>query len=460
MLKKMVLKIILERRLIESGDRVLVGLSGGPDSVSLLHILHGLRDELGISLSAAHLNHMIRGRDASADEAYVKKLCGKFRIPLAIDRFDVPQFAKQEKLSLEDAARRLRYKFFFEAAKKDKATKIALGHTADDNVETVLMRLVMGTGTRGLLGIPAKRGKIVRPLIECARQEIEDYCGKHKLKPRIDKSNFDTKYLRNRIRHDLIPLLEKINPNARSAIGKAIALLGSDYEYLMGISTKALHGATIKSTDKSIKLDIDKLLMYPDSIRRYVLRAAIENVKGDLENITFTHIYDVLSKLPDDEEWELHLPSGLSVLGDGDVLEITSARPVSRKALSFKYELKVPGSLKIAESGLRLSAEIVKIPKKLKLKDRNQAIIDFSKAGDCLVVRSRRAGDKFSPFGIPGTKKLKDFLIDEKIPSGEKDSVPIVESRGRIAWVAGHRIDNRFKITEKTKKALKLTVNG
>lgn len=437
-----------------------MGVSGGPDSMALLHILYNVKEDLGIRLFVCHLNHMIRGAQAKRDEDFVSSFCKRLGIPLKIGCADVPSLSRANKLSLEDAGRRARYAFFDEAAKGFGAGKIALGHNADDNVETVLMRLITGSGARGLLGIPPKRGKIIRPIIECWRGEIESYCRKHRLNPRIDKSNFDTKYLRNRIRHQLIPLLKKFNPNVKSAIAKATDLLAADYEYLMGISGKALHGATIRTDRDTIALDIDKLLMYPDPIRRYVLRLAIEEVKGDLENIAFSHIEDITNKLPDDERWEIHLPSGIFAKGDGDKLEISRIATAPEERVSFRYGFKIPGTVSVKEAGVRVKAAVIDVPSKsnLKLKDKNKAILDLGKVGREAVVRSRREGDKFSPFGISGTKKIKDFLIDEKVPKGEKDLVPIVEVRGRIAWVAGMRMDNAFKITNRTKKAVKFTI--
>jgi len=265
---------------------------------------------------------MIRGKAASDDEKYVTGLCRKLNIPLLVKKADVPEFARKNKLSLEDAARKKRYEFFNEASIQLGADKIALGHTLDDNVETILMRLIMGTGTRGLLGIPAKRGKIIRPLIDFWREEIEAYCKKKNLKPRIDKSNYDTKYLRNKVRHELMPILLSINPNAKTAIIKVIEILAADYEHLMDSSAKALQEATLKKSEKSIRLNTKKLKMYSDSIRRYVLRSAIEDMKGNLENIGFVHVDDIFSKLPDKEPWELHLPAGIRASGKGDVLTI------------------------------------------------------------------------------------------------------------------------------------------
>ena len=439
-------------------DRVLAAISGGPDSIALLHILHSSSKELGITLRAAHLNHMIRGRDALLDQRAVVSFCKKHSIPLSVKSINVPAMARSQKISLEDAGRRARYEFLEETADRVGASKIAFGHTADDNVETVLMRLVTGAGMRGLLGIPARRGRIVRPLIDSWRSEIEEYCRAHNLKPRIDKSNYDAKYLRNRVRHKLIPLLKTFNPNFKGAIKQMSDTMSADYEYLIGISEKALHGATKKTSRGSISLDIDKLLTYPDSIRRLVLRLAIEGVKGDLENLTLSHVEDISKKLLDNKRWELHLPDGVFALGNGDELEIRSNAPKVAHKLNFKYKMPIPGSITIREAGVKIKAELASKMShlKLKLKDKNCALLDVGKIGSEVVVRSRGEGDRFSPFGFSGTKKLKDYLIDEKVPAEKRDLVPIVESGGRIAWVAGMRIDDRFKVTKDTKKVVRL----
>jgi len=455
-----VLDFIKANSLLSGRDRVLVGFSGGPDSLALLHVLNKICKKLNVSLSSAHLNHMIRGNEAAKDEKNASNVCKRLGIPLKIKKINVPLKAKKEKLSLEDAARRARYEFFQEASKEFKANKIALGHNSDDNVETSLMRLITGTGTRGLLGIPVKRGKIVRPLLNCSRHEIESYCKKHKLKPRIDKSNFDTKYLRNKIRHKLVPILESINPKAKTAIANMTKLLGADYGYLMDISIKALHGATIKKSKGMLTLDIDKLLLYPDSIRRYVIRAAIEEIKGSLENISYIHIEDIISKLPDGKRWQLHLPSGIFASGNGDTLEISSFNPLQKEEVSFKYNLKIPGSVNIKETGKKIIAKIIARPIKLKIKDKNIALLDLEKTGKNILIRSRKIGDRFSPFGPGGMKKIKDFLINEKISPDKKGVIPILESRGKIIWVAGMRIDNRFKIANTTKKAVKFTYSN
>jgi len=459
-LKDKLLQTVKSRRLISQGDRVLVGISGGPDSTALLHALFNLRSALGISLCAAHLNHMIRGKSALLDEKFVASFCRKLRVPLKIKRADVMAIAKEKKLSLEDAGRRARYKFFEEAASEFKAAKIAMGHTADDSVETVLMRLITGAGAKGLVGIPAKRGKIVRPLIDCTRKEIERYCGQNHLAPRVDESNRDVKFLRNRIRHELIPLLEKFNPRVRSAIKRTSDLLGDELEYITEISAGALSKATVLKTSGKLILDVGRLKAYPDPIKRHMLRLAIESIKGDLENITYSHIAEILSKLSVKGRFELHLPSSTIVSGERNRLTITSSALKPLKEVRFCRKLKVPGVTHINEAGISISVETIKRRSglNLKLKDSNVALLDFDKLKGMLVVRSRRDGDRFSPLGISGTKKLKDFLIDEKVPNEKKDLIPIVSSKGRIVWVGGHRINEAFKITKATRTALRLVL--
>jgi tRNA(Ile)-lysidine synthase len=459
-LKKKLLASVKERDLIDKGDRVLVGLSGGPDSLALLHLLWDLKGELKISVCAAHLNHMVRGKAACSDEKFVRSFCKRLRVPLEVKKFDVPAFAKRERISIEDAGRRARYTFFEEAAKVFQASKIALGHTSDDNVETILMRLIAGSGLRGLTGIPPKRGKVSRPLIDCLREEVESYCKAKKLHPRIDRSNYDTRYLRNMIRHKVIPILKKINPQVKTAIKQAADLLSDDYVYMISISNKALHAATVSSASNGMSLDIDKLLMYPDPIRRHVLRLAVEGVKGDLENIAYSHILDIMRKLPDEKRWQLSLPSGVFVRASSGRLEISTTALAPPVKASFSRPFSVPGEVVVKEAGIRIKGKLIKDVSgmKLRLTSKNEALVDFGKCGSELIVRSRRDGDRFSPLGLSGTKKLKDFLIDEKVPNEKKDLIPIVSSKGRIVWVGGHRINEAFKITKGTRTVLRLVL--
>jgi len=295
--------------LIAKGDKILIGVSGGPDSVALLYILHGLKKELHLTLHIAHLDHMLR-KNSFRDAQFVKSLAQKLKIPLSSARINVAGLAK--KGSLEEVARDARLGFLFKVAKKIKADKIALGHNLDDQAETVLMRLLRGTGLYGLAGMLPKRKlcgfQIIRPLLETRRQEIEAFLSKKKVKPVLDESNLEEAYLRNKIRRRLLPLLEKeYNKNIKEILANTAQSVASDYDYLMRQAAQAARGMRAR-------LALPKLLRIHPAMRRLILRRAIARVQGDMRRLTFQHIReleDLLLARPINSV--VDLPKGISV---------------------------------------------------------------------------------------------------------------------------------------------------
>lgn len=459
-MKNQVLETIKEYKMFSPGDSVLIGVSGGADSTALLHLLYDLKSELGIStLYVAHFNHMLRKEDADLDQKYVEGLSKNLGLLCLAEGVDVAAYATKNKLCLEDAGRRLRYEFYRETAKKMGAKKIALGHTADDSVETFLMRLLRGAGLRGLTGIPPVRGNIVRPLIKVWRKEIDQHIAHLKLVPRIDHTNYESKYLRNRVRLKLIPQLKIYNLNIKEILLQTVMLLTEDYLYMEAKTREALSEITIKENDNSIELQADKLRALEPPIEGHLLRTAIEKVKGNLSELAFSHIHDIAKNLDSTEKWELPLPDGIYAVGNRNTLAITKTRPAEPEKVSFYYNLSIPGQLKIKEAEMLLTAEILpSTPTPSLSPNPNVAHLDFEEVGRELIVRSRKDGDRFYPLGMKGTKKVQDFFIDQKVPQEERDRVPIVESAGRLIWIVGQRIDERVKVDKKTKKVLQLTV--
>lgn len=451
------LETVAEYKLFSPKDRVLVAVSGGADSTALLNLLNLYKDKLGISLHVAHLNHMIRKGDAELDSRYVQNLAQNLKVPMYVESIDVADYAKEKKMSLETAARKIRYEFFARVAKRVGANKIAVGHTADDNVETFLMRLLRGTGMKGLCGIPPKRAKIVRPLIKIWRREIEDYVGALKLVPRRDYTNYESKYMRNRVRLKLIPQLKIYNLNIKEIILQTILLLTGDYEYLEIKAEEALEQLVISQSEEEIKLDISKLAKFEDAIQGHILRQAIENVKGNLTDLSHTHISDLLEKLEAKERWELHLPGGVYAFGNKDRLIFSHEKPKPLEKKEFKYTISIPGEVEILELGKKLRVSVISGNPRDKMNGKpNTAFVDYAALGKKLIVRNRANGDRFIPFGMKGSKKIQDFFVDEKIPVEKRDSVPIVESDRKIVWVGGIRVDERAKVAKNTKKVVKL----
>ncbi|MDD4179381.1 MAG: tRNA lysidine(34) synthetase TilS [Candidatus Margulisbacteria bacterium] len=443
-----------EYRMFQPGETVLVAVSGGADSTALLNLLNECRSELGISLHVAHLNHLLRKGDAELDVRFVEGLAQKLGIPITVEAVDVAALAEKEKMGIEEAARVARYDYFERTAEKIGASKVAVGHTADDNIETFLMRLLRGSGLRGLCGIPPKRGKIVRPLIKVWRREIEDYVGALKLVPRRDHTNYESRYLRNSVRLKLVPQLKIYNLNIKEIILQTILLLTEDNLYIENQSAEALDEVGLAQKIGEIKLNIDKFKKLDRTIQRYVLRLAIEKVKGNLAQLAYNHVCQILDKLEATEKWELHLPDGIYAIGERNGLTISRDKPKILETKPYKYALQVPGEVKVAETGQTVRASFAE---RGDIGERaDTAFVDYSFLGKEVIVRNKLLGDKFSPLGVKGTKKLQDYFVDEKVPQEERSRIPIVESVGRIIWVAGKRLDDRVKVTDKTKKIVKL----
>ncbi|HTY13125.1 MAG TPA: tRNA lysidine(34) synthetase TilS [Candidatus Omnitrophota bacterium] len=460
MLNGKTLETIKEYKMFSPGDSVVVGVSGGADSTSLLNLLFELKQELGLSfIYVAHLNHMLRKDESDMDQRYVEDLAKKLGLVCLSESQDVGAYAAKNKLSLEDAGRRLRYEFYNGVAQKVNANKIALGHTADDSVETFLMRLLRGAGLKGLTGIPPVRGNIVRPLIKTWRKEIDQYIASLKLVPRIDHTNYESKYLRNRVRLKLIPQLKIYNLNIKEILLQTVMLLTEDYLYIETKTKDALADITINEKDDSITLDAVKLRELEPPIEGHLIRTAIEKVKGNLAELSFSHVHDITKNIDQTERWELHLPDSIFALGNRNSLTITKEKPEELKRISFYYTLPVPGEVTVKESSLKIASEVVSVPAEGLDQSNDIAYLDYEEAGKELVVRSRKDGDRFYPLGMKGVKKIQDFFVDQKVPLEERDLVPIVESGGRIVWVAGQRIDERAKVDRKTKKAVRLTLS-
>ena len=457
MIEDKILRTIREYKMMQAGDRVLLGVSGGIDSTALLYILNDLKKKLGLKLYVAHLDHKIRKGQSGLDAKFVREMCGKLGIRCIVEDFDVPGFAKQNKMNLEDAARRIRYEFFERAAAKVGANRIALGHTASDNVETFLMRLLRGAGLKGLEGIPPVRGKIVRPLIGSLRKEIEEYLSSIKVKARSDRTNFDTKYLRNSIRHKLMPALKRYNTKIEDALLRTIHAVGADSDLVERMSKEAFDSMVLLKKPEEVTLDITKLLALETSLKAGVIRHAIEFVKKDLIDISFVHIEDIIGML-NKGSGELDLP-GMYIYVRKGALKFSRSKAAREGVKPFMHKLEVPGQARAGEAGFIIEAEVVDhVPRsQLTKKDPYMAYLDYDKIGKPLFVRSREDGDVFSPLGLGGSKKLQDIFVNSKIDREKRDSIPVLDDGKKIVWIVGYRISEEAKVTPKTRSVVKLS---
>lgn len=455
--KNKVLATIRKHKMFEKGDKVLVAVSGGADSLSLLDVLVGLGGVFDLDFHLFHLDHSLR-KDSFKDALFVRRLASKYNLPATVLKYDVLGYVRQNKLSVEEGARHIRYRFLEKVAEEVGADKVALGHTASDQIETFLMRLIKGAGLEGLSAISPVRGKYVRPLIEAERDEVEKYCKKKKLTWKEDLSNLDEAFLRNKIRHQLVPLLEKYNPNFKKAILRAVNTVSSDQLFLQEETQKRLDKLA-KFEDDLVKIPTAKLRKLPLSLQRRVLRQVIKEVKGNLKSVEFKHIEEVLQYLAGKRpKLGLDVSKEISIFSEYQDVVISKKKKNSEKV--GEIVLEAPGVTFLPHLGFKVKARF-REAKDLKVSKANKlAYLDLEKLTLPLYIRNFRPGDRFRPLGLGGTKKLQDFLVDEKIPARLREKVAVVTSGNEICWLVNLRIDDRFKITEQTEQVLVLETSS
>ena len=462
-----VLGFIRGHRLLSDQHPLLVAVSGGQDSICLLQILVILQEELKIKLHVAHLNHRLRGAESEADAQYVAQLAEQLGIPATIEQRDVKAYQARQRISVEEAARQMRYTFLAEVAESIGVNQVAVGHTTDDHIETILMHLIRGAGTRGLRGLqPSIRWQpsnsrliIIRPLLRVSRAETASYCHDHQLIPRVDTSNLSLSPLRNRIRQQLLPLLQSYNPRVAEALLRTARIASDDLAFLEKEGIQ-LWGKIARRQGDTVILDKEGFLKLPSSLQRHLLRGAIEELLGNLKDIETRHIEGITAVLTKPAGKRLSLPRDLVFTIEYNQYHLgpdpaaLSPFPVLRN----KCVLKIPG--KTFFLGWCVQATIVgkdQVRHEVKGKDMDfTAFLDLNRAGSEVWVRCRQPGDRFQPLGMNQPKKLGEFIIDAKIPRAWRQRIPIVCSSQHILWVVGLRIDDRVKVTKNTRKVLRL----
>jgi len=403
----------------------------------------------------AHFDHGLRPAEDETETAFVRRLAESLKLPFETAKGHL--LAKKARGSREEAARNARYASLEKVKKKHKAQKIALGHNLNDQAETVLMRLLRGSGTSGLTGIPPCRdNNIIRPLIEIERQEIENYLKAKKLATVTDSSNLKTDYLRNKIRLEIMPLLEEQQPQLRRLLAQTAEILREEDAYLDRITEAWFNSNVEQSPHHVLKIPIAAFLSLPVALRRRVIRNVIGKVKKDLRRISWDHM-EAIHRLVQAEKPQaaLSLPGRLTVKRTYDHLAFSAT--VKRKALHFDYTLDGSGIYDLKEIGCNLSIEEIRYKKGLRLRGSKwTALLDAEKLPFPLTLRTFKPGDRFVPFGMNGHKKLKDFFVDLKVPLEQRYSTPILCCDDTVVWVCGFRIDDRFKVTPETKKLMKL----
>jgi tRNA(Ile)-lysidine synthase len=442
--------------LIDKGDKVLVAVSGGPDSVALLYALLEIKDQFNLDICVAHLNHKLRGKESDEDENFVKNLAHKLNLKFFSKSIDVKKEAKKNKLSLEEAARLVRYRYLEDLADRIKADKIAMGHQADDQAETLLMRLLRGAGGLGLSGIPPKRGKIIRPLLEIKREEIEKFLKGKRQSFRTDSSNLLPSYFRNKIRLLLLPLIQKeFTPKIVDLLNRASNIISLQQQYVEKNSEKILRLLCKSKNKGKIVLDLKRFIYYDICLKREMIRLCVKELNRDQAELSFDSIERTLNLTQKEK-------SGRRVKLTRSIWAEVSSENLAiyiEKKEQHNYSISLPGEKNLKSLGMRIKSEIVSrstLPEKIKSKGEQVALLDWEKLREPFHLRSRREKDKFKPLGMEGTKNIADFLIDMKIPRYQRDEVMLLTTKGKIAWIVGHRISDEFKMTDKTKKVLKM----
>ena len=444
-------RTIRRHHLAAPESRIVVALSGGGDSVALLHALHALHHAAELTVvGVAHFNHQLRD-EADQDEQFCRSLADALGYPYVVEREDVRARASRERRSIEHAGRDARHAFFGRACDRLNADAVALGHTRDDQAETFLLRLLRGAGPRGLSAMHPRSGRTIRPLLDCRRAELREFLTERGLPFLEDSTNADRSIPRNRVRSELIPFLEeRFNPSVVDVLASQAELARDDWSWML----KDMAGVDVGS--------VAALTSAPRALRRLALwRAMTEAAAG--RTVSLQHVDAALRMV------ESNLTNGcvdapghvVERIGDRVVLQIGRSSDVRSPAAVFCHPLSIPGEVSLPQHGCIVSAQFANGKDDLSamMSSRASAVVAADRWTPPLSVRNRRPGDRFRPFGLNGQKKLQDFLVDRKVARAERDRVPlVVDADDRIVWVAGHEIDEAFRVTDASRAVLILTL--
>lgn len=451
--------------LLLPGETIVVGVSGGNDSTALLHILASLNKQYqyGWKLHAVHLNHGFRGEEARLDAQYAEALCSELGVVFHLFAYDVPSYMKKTGKGSQEASRELRYRFYREVGSAHGASKLALAHHADDQVETILFRLVRGSRLQGLTGMPQRRMledsemELVRPLLHKTRQELEAYCQENRLVPREDSSNRSRKYKRNLLRLDVMPLLAEVNERYREHILDLARAISQDEAFLTRLARERLDEATIEKKQEAFMIDKDKFQTCDVALQRRMITLILSYLSKHTE-WSSQHVETVLHMLGGSRpSAELHLPDKLVVSRMyGRIL--FSRRKRQDCIHTYSYELAVPGVTRIDESNATVHISYLEGPMDWGRLPDNEAVFDADQLPGALYLRNRKPGDRLTLFGSADGKKLKDLLIDAKFPRAWRDKLPLLTAGDEVILVPGVRRSAVAPVNEQTRRFLHVRV--
>ena len=443
-------RFIQRQKLVSSGQTILLAVSGGVDSMVMLHLFSKLREQMNLRLSVIHINHQLRGEESMGDEDFVMEMSDFYRIPFYYERIDVMSYAHELGLSKQLAARMLRYDSFERIRLKVDADTVATAHHADDNAETVLLNIIRGTGIHGLAGIPPKRksGCIIRPLLFATRKEIDAYAAEQGIKYRNDSSNNSVVYRRNELRHNILPELQKRNPSIVPNLNHIADIMQDVNKKMHRIVDNTTHSVIQIDSQNRLKLNVKKLKSEPDFLWDEIFIRLLNQMKIEPTEKKVDALHRLCTQ-PTGRIVELQGKCAAYRDRNYIVFKITEDEQPNIRQVEFgkSYDYKdylvsisMPESVPSTYTGTH-----------------EVEYIDAERLGKQLILRPWQAGDWFIPLGMKTKKKLSDFFTDQKVPRYQKSSIPVLESDGIIVWICGKRLDDRFKLTNRTHTAIRLT---
>ncbi|TET24378.1 MAG: tRNA lysidine(34) synthetase TilS [Candidatus Cloacimonadota bacterium] len=448
-----VLHYIKDKSLIESGERILVAVSGGPDSMLLMHILNGYKSELNISLVCCHVNHQLRDVASNRDELFVRNVCRQIGVPFVSKRINVSALSKEKHISIEDAARQLRLGALYDIAEERKCQKIGVGHTSDDTMETFILNILRGTGRKGLSGIHPKRGKFIHPLLCLKKREVLHYLKNHHIDYQIDVTNWRSDNRRNFIRRELVPLIEKkFNKRVKDNILQLIKIIIDEEDLLSTLTGKTLEGLQ-KERDEGIVFDRDSIKALHPAIQRRILIRSFEKLAGEMR-LNFKEIEALRTAIISDCSGMVFPYHGIIFLiGANSILVRVESRKKEVRE-DIHACLSIPGSIRFQNRYLIKTTVLEQINGNID--SRDCVYYDLDLIQQPLIIRTRNNGDTFIPFGMHQKKKVKEFFIDAKVPFWERDEIPIIADEKGILWIAGLRRADSAKVRKDTERILKI----
>lgn len=452
---------ILDNQMLNAGDRIVLGLSGGADSVCLLILLLDIASRYGYEskdIFAVHINHMIRGAEADGDEAFVRELCQSKQVNFVAFRKDIPAYASELGLSTEEAGRKFRYECFQKVAEENRCTKIAVAHNRNDMAETVIFNMLRGTGLKGMAGMQPVRGNIIRPILNITRAEILEYLSEKKQDYREDSTNAGVDYDRNKIRHIILPAMMDINKGAIEHICQMALEAGSSYSYIHDVAMEDYSGTSEEDDlGRTVTLDVNELYKCNPVLQEHLIHEAIGNVAGKKRDITRKHIMSVVGLLYQDTGKQVELPYSIKARRSYNNLIISN-----KSATSEDYSIKLePDSVCIVPGKGSIECKIIDYNQDMEISKKIYTkMLDYGKIKDTLYLRTPEDGDYIVIDNRGSTKKLSRVFIDNKIDRQERGEWPVIACGKEIVWAIGLRFSEAFKVDENTKEILYMDYKG